>query len=422
MFRRTVLPALLLVACTSLYADVTMRMGLELKFNVAIPGDVPKLPFNEISTRIKGDRGYAVFGPIVAITDLSTGKITLLDAKGQRFATITMADYISKLAGAGGPGGQNMPEEAKQMLAKIKFEAESHDTGRTSRIQGIDAVEREVVIHMTIPVPIPGQENGLRIDLKMQIWKPAPTEFERVPALRELAAYNERNKGFGDASAILRQMFGTMPGVGDQIGKMADEMKKGGQVMLGMRIGLFVPGLAKMMQTMGKGEFVAMLPPEDQPLASVNMDLKELSSDKVADEVFAIPASYKEAKLEDLMEGLSSGLTGAKPKAAHAKPAEPAAKELKLCVEASGTDLLLTWDKDSAVIASAKQGMLSIDDGAHHEKFLLDPSQLKAGTLPYKPVSLDARFQLEVTGIDQSKTVTNPVHSSDAKPPAPPAK
>jgi hypothetical protein len=66
--------------------------------------------------------------------------------------------------------------------------------------------------------------------------------------------------------------------------------------------------------------------------------------------------------------------------------------------------------------------MLSIDDGAHHEKFLLDPSQLKAGTLPYKPVSLDARFQLEVTGIDQSKTVTNPVHSSDAKPPAPPAK
>jgi len=420
MIRRILLPALLLVACTSLYADVTMRMGLELKFNVAIPGDVPKLPFNEISTRIKGDRGYAVFGPIVAITDLSTGKITLLDAKGQRFATITMADYISKLAGAGGPGGQNMPEEAKQMLAKIKFDAESHETGRTSRIQGIDAVEREVVIHISIPVPIPGQENGLRIDLKMQIWKPAPAEFERVPALRELAAYNERNKGFGDMSVIMHQMFGAVPGVGDQVGKMADEMKKGGQAMLGMRIGLFVPGLAKMMQSAGKGEFVAMLPPEDQPLASVNMDLKELSSDTVPDAVFAIPAGYKAAPLEDLMAGLTSGLTGGNQKTSVTVQPQPAG--LNLHVEQSGTDLLLTWDKDSAVIASAKQGMLSIDDGSHHEKFVLDPSQLKAGTLSYKPVSLDARFQLEVTGIDQSQTVTNPVHSSDAQPAKLPAK
>jgi hypothetical protein len=324
MIRRILLPALLLVACTSLYADVTMRMGLELKFNVALPGPAPQMPFNEISTRIKGDRSYAVIGPIVAVTDLSTGKITLLDAKGQRFATVAMADYISKLSGAGGPGGQNMPEEAKQMLAKIKLEAESHDTGRTSRIQGIDAVEREVVIHMSIPVPIPGQENGLRIDLKMQIWKPAPAEFARVPALRELAAYNERNKGFGDPSVILHQMFGTMPGVGDQIGRMSDEMKKGGQVMLGMRIGLFVPGLAKMMQTMGKGEFVAMLPPEDQPLASVNLDLKELSSDTVPDAVFATPAGYKEASVEALMEGLTSAFTGGKPKAVPAVKPQPA--------------------------------------------------------------------------------------------------
>lgn len=323
MIRRIFLPALLLVACTSLYADVTMRMGLDLKINVALPGDAPKLPFNEISTRIKGDRSYAVIGPIVAVTDLSTGKITLLDAKARRFATIAMADYISKLSGVSGQSAQamqNMPEEARQMLAKIKFETESRDTGRTSRIQGVDAVEREVVIHLTIPVPIPGQENGLRIDLKMQIWKPAPAEFERVPALRELAAFNERNQGFGDISVIMRQMFGAVPGVGDQVGKMADEMKKGGQAMLGMRIGIFVPGLAKMMQTMGKGEFVAMLPPEDQPLASVNLDLKELSSDKIPDGVFAIPAGYKEAKLEDVMEGLTSGLTGDKPKAAPAPP------------------------------------------------------------------------------------------------------
>ena len=70
MLRRSFLPALLLVACTSLYADVTMRMSWEMKINMAIPGAVPQLPFKEFLTRIKGDRSYAAIGPIIAVTDL----------------------------------------------------------------------------------------------------------------------------------------------------------------------------------------------------------------------------------------------------------------------------------------------------------------------------------------------------------------
>jgi len=113
-FRRALLPALLLVACTSLHADVTMRMVWDFKINVALPTPMPQLPFNEILTRIKGDHGYAAIGPIVAITDLATGKVTLLDPKAQQYATVAMADYLSKVAGASGQHTQDIPDQAKR--------------------------------------------------------------------------------------------------------------------------------------------------------------------------------------------------------------------------------------------------------------------------------------------------------------------
>ena len=253
MLKRAILPALFLVVCTSLHADVTMRMALEMKINVAIPNAAPPLPFNEMLTRIKGTEGYAAIGPIVAITDIAGGKVTLLDVKGQHFATIPMADYVSTVT-ANGKNTPNLPEEAKQILAQIKFDTESRDTGRTERIQGIEAYEREVMVNVSIPVPIPGQEQGLHIRMRFQIWKPKASEFERVPALRELAAYNDRNKGFGDPATVLRQAFGTLPGMGDHIGQMVEEITKGGNVMLGMRVGVFIPGLAKIVEQATKAQ------------------------------------------------------------------------------------------------------------------------------------------------------------------------
>jgi hypothetical protein len=307
MLRRSFLPALLLAACTSLQADVTMRMSFDVKVNLALPTAVPQLPFNEILTRIKGDRGYAAMGPIIAITDIPSGKITLLDPKTQHYAAIAMADYASKFSGA---NGQNMPEAAKQMMANTKFDVESHDTGRTERIQGIDAFEREIVVNISIPVPVPGQENGMQMSMKFQVWKPKPGALESMAALRELAAYNDRNKGFGDMATMMRQMFGAMPGMGDYAGKMADEITKGGNVTLGMHMGVFMPGLAKIMeQARASGATVPDLPPGDQPLAEVNLNLKELSTDKVPDEVFVIPAGYKEAPAEDLVKGMMAAFT-----------------------------------------------------------------------------------------------------------------
>jgi len=320
MFRRLLLPALFLVACTSLYADVTMRMSFDLKTNMTVPGAVPQLSFKEILTRIKGDRSYSKAGTFVTVTDNSRSEVTLIDTETQRYAIITMADYLAKLHGVSGQNSENLREAAKQMMANIKFDIQSQETGRTNRIQGIDVYEREVVVNMSIPVPMPGQENGMQVSMKFQTWKPKASEFERVPALKELATYSDRNQGFNNPATMLRQLVSAMPGMGENADKMMAEVTKGGSVALGMRIGFFMPGLAKMMeqaqaQAKAKGDAVPAapaLPADDKPIAEVDFDLTELSTGPLEDGIFVIPAGYKEAPAEDLVKGMLAAITGIK--------------------------------------------------------------------------------------------------------------
>jgi len=317
ILRRSFLPALLFVACTSLYADVTMRMSFDVKVNMAVPGAVPQLPFKEILTRIKGDRSYAAMGTFITVTDNSRSEVTLIDTEAQHYAILAMADYLAKLQGASGQSSQSMPEAAKQIMANVKFDVQSHDTGRTDHLQGIDVFEREVVINLSIPIPIPGQENGMQMTMKFQTWKPKPAEFDRVPALKELAVYNDRNQGFNNPATMLRQMVNALPGMSENADKMMAEITKGGSVALGMRIGIFMPGLAKMMeqaqaQAKTKGDALPTLPADDKPLAEVNFALTELSTGPVPDGLFVIPAGYKEAPAEDLVKGMLAAITGVK--------------------------------------------------------------------------------------------------------------
>jgi hypothetical protein len=296
-----------------------------MKINVAVPGALPELPFKEVVARIKGDRSYSAIGTLVTVTDASRSEVTLIDTKAQRYAILTLAEYMAKLqlnnltpAASGSDQDKaeaaKAAEAAKQALANVKFDVESHETGRTDRIGGVAVFEREVVVNMSLPVPIPGQENGMQMTMKLQVWKPNPSELDRMPALRELATYTERNQGFNNPAAMLRQIFSAMPGMSEGTSKLVEEMKKGGSVTLGMHMGFFMPGLAKMMeQARAQGNNIPDLPPADKPLAEMSLSLQELSTDPVPNEVFAIPAGYKEAPAEDMLKSMMAMLTGAKP-------------------------------------------------------------------------------------------------------------
>jgi len=100
----------------------------------------------------------------------------------------------------------------------------------------------------------------------------------------------------------------------------------------------------------------------------------------------------------------------------HTTAIESPAPELTLRVEPSGTDLLLTWNKNSAAITNASHGVLSINDGDRHENYDMDANQLTTGTIMYTPVSGDVSFRMEVTGKNQTKTLTESVRSLRTRP------
>ncbi|HEY1341806.1 MAG TPA: TonB family protein [Bryobacteraceae bacterium] len=92
------------------------------------------------------------------------------------------------------------------------------------------------------------------------------------------------------------------------------------------------------------------------------------------------------------------------------------ASALSLRVEHSGSELLLTWNRDSAAIKSASKAVLEISDGAQHENVQMDLAQLRNGSIVYSPSTADVSFRMEVTGADQSKTASESVRVLRTRP------
>ena len=90
---------------------------------------------------------------------------------------------------------------------------------------------------------------------------------------------------------------------------------------------------------------------------------------------------------------------------------------LALRVERSGSELVLTWNRDSAAIRNASHAVLSITDGAQHENVEMDLAQLRgAGSISYSPATGDVVFKMEVTGPDQARTTSESVRVLRTRP------
>ncbi|MGA2118364.1 MAG: TonB family protein, partial [Bryobacteraceae bacterium] len=87
-----------------------------------------------------------------------------------------------------------------------------------------------------------------------------------------------------------------------------------------------------------------------------------------------------------------------------------------LRVERTGTDLLLTWNRDSEAIRNATHAVLTINDGDRQENYSMDPSQLSSGSIVYSPISADTSFRMELTERDQTKTTTESVRVLRTRP------
>lgn len=79
------------------------------------------------------------------------------------------------------------------------------------------------------------------------------------------------------------------------------------------------------------------------------------------------------------------------------------AREMSMKVEAQRDErLLVTWDRHSSIIESAKYAILFIDDGPRHREIDFAPGEMAGGSILYRPASKEVSFRLEALQPDDS--------------------
>ena len=94
---------------------------------------------------------------------------------------------------------------------------------------------------------------------------------------------------------------------------------------------------------------------------------------------------------------------------------DPRSTALDLRVETQGAGLRLSWNRLSPAVASAKSGLLEIDDGGGRRQIALDRNQIVNGSIVYRPASDDVSFRLSLHS-GQGPDVAQVLRVLDASP------
>ena len=89
---------------------------------------------------------------------------------------------------------------------------------------------------------------------------------------------------------------------------------------------------------------------------------------------------------------------------------------LSLRVERNAGQYILSWNRNSTLIATANRATLSITDGDHKEDVDLDLGQLRTGNIFYSPMTNDVSFALEVADTKHGKSVKESTRVLGARP------
>ena len=304
-FHRIAACALLLAPLApSVRADATLRFHTDIKTTPAIPAaalDQALADLRDMVIRVKGNKGFSSQGNLTSIVDLMTQDLTLVDPAHKRFATLPAAQYAQQVKGA----MPAVPEQARTMFASMKSNLASRSTGRTATIQGIQTDEQEFVL--TVDMAVPGGPGTSSPFMKMviQMWSAQPNETQRVPALQEFRNYTASASSGMNPTETIKQVLSGLPGLGDSLGAMVEEMSKKGAMSLRTHMEISMPILAVMSQQVPGQALPAGLDP-NAPLMQMNQEVVELSSGPLDDALFEVPSDYQRASLEEILQGAVS--------------------------------------------------------------------------------------------------------------------
>jgi hypothetical protein len=296
--------SLVLVAAAPLSADVTVRYKSDFKFNPAVPPALTEQamknrPPTDSVIRVKGYKGLTEMLSLQNIVDTQKQTITVIDPAGKRYATGPVDAYMSAAAKA----MPTLPPQAMQALSSMKAHTDSKVTGRTETIRGVQAEERELT--MTVDAPEGAPFTGPMVKMTMRLWMAKPSEAERVPAVRELAALNLWNYGAMNPGAMMQKMFEQMPGMGEGIKSLVEQFSKNKTMLLRTHVDMYMPMLAALPNSPLGANFDA-----NTPFAQMTQEVSEISTDAVPDSVFQVPADYKAAPLEDILKDMMTRMQG----------------------------------------------------------------------------------------------------------------
>jgi len=313
MMRTRFLPVLVVAvwATPPLQGDVTIRSRNSIRFGAVLPGPVAQRTRNGTESPVpdstvryrKGAREYLKSGTFACLMDFDPQTITILDDEHKRFATVAMKEYAGKLAAA----FPTLPPEYRMAQAGAKVSLTSRKTGRHEAMQGVEAEETEMTGSVALPVPAPNGEMHSEplIQLTLQVWL-------AQPAVRELTGHTWPGAGFSlsiDPANTLGSAFGSMPGLGDALSRMLQEVEKTGALVLKSHLEASLPGMASFLQQMRREQGQALPDAVDvnAPFSVVDTEVVELSTSPVDDRIFQLPADYHAAPFEEVVKSVMPG-------------------------------------------------------------------------------------------------------------------
>lgn len=300
----------LLLFTPSMWGDATLRYHTDIQTSAIIPAAAlePVLGgMRDMDIRIKGNRAYSTVGNLTSIVDLTSQESIFVDPAHKRFAKVSSTQYGEQIQAA----LSTMPEQARAMLASMKTNLDSRSTGRTATIQGIQTEEREFVLTVDMAVPGGPPTPAPFIKMVMQVWIAKPEETERVPALQEFKKYRTSAGSAMNVADTLKQVFTAVPGMGDNIRTIVEDMTANSAVSLRTHCEVVMPLLALLSQQMPKqaGQALPAGLDPNAPLLTISQEVVELSADPVDGAIFEVPAGYQAVSLEQILTGAVSGPT-----------------------------------------------------------------------------------------------------------------
>ena len=283
--------------------DATLRYHTDVQTSAMIPS-APLDGIRDVVVQIKGNHARSSLSNFLSIMDLKTRDVTIVDAFNKRFATVSAGQYAEQVK----VPAPVVPEAARAMLASMKTSLESRATGRTETIQGIQTEEHEFVLNVEMAVPGGPPAGTPFLKMTLQIWTAKPEEVKRVPALNELKAYTESATSALNPAEMLKQVTAAIPGMGENLLSMIDEMSKQGGMALRTRTEVSMPFLALLSQQMPQQTGQALPPGMDPkaPLLQTTQELVEISTGELDEALFKVPAGYQPAPLDAILKGAAT--------------------------------------------------------------------------------------------------------------------